>query len=121
MPEAAKKKKCPDCDYCQMCSESRCRLCRNDKTCCMKSQLGSAFTYGEYREWQKKRAMKKIPVIDVGRCTDCESCLEMCPEVFKRNSETGLIEVADQPDYPEELVDQVISICPADCISWEEI
>ena len=64
MPEAAKKKKCPDCDYCQMCSESRCRLCRNDKTCCRKSQLGSAFTYGEYQEWQQKRAMKKIPVID---------------------------------------------------------
>jgi len=65
--------------------------------------------------------MKKIPVIDIGRCTDCESCLEMCPEVFKRNNETGLIEIADLSDYPEEIVDQVISICPADCISWEEI
>jgi len=64
--------------------------------------------------------MKKIPVIDIGRCTDCESCLEMCPEVFKRNSDTGLIEVADLSDYPEDLIDQVISICPADCISREE-
>ena len=64
--------------------------------------------------------MKKIPVIDIRRCTECESCLEMCPEVFKRNSETGIIEVADLDDYPEELVDQVINICPADCISWEE-
>ena len=64
--------------------------------------------------------MKKIPVIDIRRCTECESCLEMCPEVFKRNSETGIIEVADLDDYPEELVDQVINSCPADCISWEE-
>ena len=64
--------------------------------------------------------MKKIPVIDIRRSTECESCLEMCPEVFKRNSETGIIEVADLDDYPEELVDQVINICPADCISWEE-
>lgn len=121
MPEAAKKQKCPDCDYCQVCSESRCRLCRNDKTCCSKSQLGSAFTYGQYQEWQKKRKMKRIPVIDIGRCTNCDSCLEMCPDVFKRNSETGLIEAADLSDYPEDLVDKVISICPADCISWEEI
>jgi len=121
MPEAAKKQKCPDCDYCQMCSESRCRLCRTDKTCCRRSELGSAFTYGQYQEWQENKSMKKIPVIDIGRCTDCESCLEMCPEVFNRNSETGLIEIADLSDYPEGLIDQVISVCPADCISWEEI
>ncbi len=121
MPETAKKQKCPDCDYCQMCSESRCRLCRNDNTCCRKSELGSAFTYGQYQEWQEKRSMKKIPVIDISRCTDCESCLEICPDVFQRNMETGLIEVADLPDYPEEAVDQAINICPVDCISWEEI
>ena len=85
----------------------------------MKSELGSAFTYGKYQEWQEKRSMKKRPVIDIRCCTDCESCLEMCPEVFKRNGETGLIEIADLAGYPEDLVDQVISICPADCISWE--
>ncbi len=120
MPEAVKKQKCPDCEYCQMCSESRCRLCRNTKTGCKKSQLGTGFTFGEYQEWQKRKAMKKIPVIDIGSCTDCESCLEVCPEVFKRNTETGYIEVIDLPDYPEESVDQAISICPADCISWED-
>lgn len=65
--------------------------------------------------------MKKIPVIDIGKCTDCDSCLELCPEVFIRNGETGYIEVEDLKEYPVELVDQVISICPADCISWEEI
>ena len=73
------------------------------------------------RHGKKNVVMKKIPVIDIGKCTDCESCLEMCPEVFRRNRETGFIEVTDLPHYPEELVDQVISICPADCISWEEI
>ncbi|MFC1839317.1 ferredoxin [Thermodesulfobacteriota bacterium] len=65
--------------------------------------------------------MKKVPVIDIGKCTDCESCLELCPEVFRRNGETGYIEVADLNKYPEELVDQVISVCPADCISWENV
>ena len=65
--------------------------------------------------------MKKIPVIDISRCTDCESCLEICPDVFQRNLETGLIEVADLTGYPEEDVDQAINICPEDCISWEEV
>ena len=73
------------------------------------------------RHGEKRIAMKKIPVIDIGKCTDCESCLAICPEVFRKNKETGLIEVEDLPDYPEELVDQVISMCPTDCISWEEI
>ena len=63
----------------------------------------------------------KIPVIDIGKCTDCESCLEVCPDIFIRNSETGLIEVADLPEYQEEAVLEAISICPADCITWEEV
>ncbi|MBN1833439.1 MAG: ferredoxin [Deltaproteobacteria bacterium] len=29
--------------------------------------------------------MKKIPHIDISECTDCESCLELCPSVFKKN------------------------------------
>ena len=64
--------------------------------------------------------MTKGPVIDGSQCTDCESCLEICPEVFKRNRETGSIEVIDLDEYPEEKIREAISICPADCILWEE-
>ena len=73
--------------------------------------------------WSGKKTgtMKKVPVIDIGKCTDCESCLELCPEVFRRNSETGYIEVTDLDEYPVDLVDQIISICPADCISWDKM
>jgi len=63
--------------------------------------------------------MKKIPQIDISECTDCESCLELCPSVFKKNKETGLIEVADLSDYPEVDIEEAMSMCPADCISWE--
>jgi ferredoxin len=69
---------------------------------------------------EKTGKLKKAPVIDLGRCTDCESCLEVCPEAFRRNSETGLIEVADLSEYPESCVEEAISICPADCIAWED-
>jgi ferredoxin len=64
--------------------------------------------------------MTMRPAIDQRPCTDCESCLELCPEVFARNPETGLIEVVDLTDYPEEEIQAVMSMCPADCISWEE-
>ena len=62
---------------------------------------------------------RKIPVIDPSRCTECESCLAVCPEVFRKNGRTGLLEVVDLPRYPKDRVDEAIVICPADCISWE--
>jgi ferredoxin len=62
---------------------------------------------------------KRIPVIDLAECTDCESCLSLRPDVFKRNPDTGRIEVEDLPDYPENEIEQVMSMCPGDCITWQ--
>jgi len=61
----------------------------------------------------------KVPVIDLGLCTQCEGCLAVCPQVFQMNQATAMIEVADLADYPEACVDEAIKICPADCIAWE--
>ena len=63
--------------------------------------------------------MRMIPSIDLGQCTDCGSCVEICPEVFRKNSETGYIEIVSLYEYPEDCVQEAISICPTDCISWE--
>lgn len=65
--------------------------------------------------------MKKTPRIDMSECTDCESCLELCPSVFKKNKETGLIQVVDLSEYPEDDIEEAMSVCPADCISWENV
>jgi ferredoxin len=43
----------------------------------------------------------------------------MAPTVFRLN-DSGLVEVIDLPEYPEEEVDEVIKNCPCDCIKWEE-
>jgi ferredoxin len=64
--------------------------------------------------------MRNAPVIDVSECSDCETCLELCPTVFVRNKETGFIEIRDLEDYPQTAVVEVISYCPRDCISLEE-
>ena len=139
MPLKPKKEKCPDCEQCQLCSESRCRLCRGERCKQKTSELGSSFTYGEYLAWKNKRTsetnqadvpggtepmglregLKKIPVMDRWECTDCESCISLRPDIFKRNQDTGCIEVAELPDYPEDEIEQVVSLCPGDCISWQ--
>lgn len=63
---------------------------------------------------------KKHPVIDIGRCTLCEGCLEVAPTVFRLIKSFGYIEVIESDEYPEKEVDEAIKICPADCIEWEE-
>jgi ferredoxin len=140
VPQTQQKEKCPDCDQCQLCSESRCRLCRGEHCKRGVCELGSSFTYGDYLAWKEKKASgacgryatsgsetmkpkempKKIPVIDLAECTDCESCISLQPDVFKRNPDTGRIEVEDLPDYPENEIEQVMSMCPGDCIAWHQ-
>lgn len=51
---------------------------------------------------QGARSMKKISRIDINECADCESCLELCPSVFRKNKDAGLIEVTDLSEYPED-------------------
>ncbi len=63
--------------------------------------------------------MARRPVLDLSECTDCDGCIEVCPEVFKRNP-VGYIEVAELDVYPETCVEDAVRTCPADCIAWEE-
>ena len=64
--------------------------------------------------------MAKVPVIDLGECTDCESCIALCPAAFQRNRETGRIEVRQTGEYSEGEIEEAMAMCPADCITWEE-
>ena len=63
--------------------------------------------------------MKK-PVIDIGLCSLCMGCVELYPEIFSLNDDTGYIQVEDLLSYSEEKVLEAIKYCPEDCISWEE-
>lgn len=58
------------------------------------------------------------PIVDIVACTQCMGCVEVCPEVFRLNSDTGYIEVAILETYPEAQVDEAIKYCPEDCIVW---
>jgi ferredoxin len=60
----------------------------------------------------------KRPVVDIGACSLCGGCIEVCPEVFRLN-DAGYIEVAELDEYPADAVDEAIMYCPEDCIAWE--
>ena len=62
--------------------------------------------------------MKK-PDIDIGACSLCMGCVEICPEVFRLN-DAGYIEIIDLQEYSEKDIDEAIMLCPEDCISWIE-
>ena len=57
--ESRNREQCPDCEQCQGCSESRCRMCKKGghKTCT--SGLGPSMTYGQYLEWKQRQESKK--------------------------------------------------------------
>jgi len=60
----------------------------------------------------------KQPVVELSECIRCGVCEEVCPEVFHL-TDAGYVAVAELSRYPEELVDEAIKHCPADCIYWE--
>lgn len=65
--------------------------------------------------------MSKVPALERSGCTDCESCIELCPGVFRRNKDTGCIDVADLVDYPEDAIQEAMAFCPGHCITWQEL
>jgi hypothetical protein len=46
---ATKKRPCPDCNFCQWCSDDRCRICRGEKGC-GKKKLSSAEQIALYEQ-----------------------------------------------------------------------
>ena len=50
---------CPDCLFCQGCSETRCRVCRDEGHGHGHPELGRGFTLGAYEAWKRKRYREK--------------------------------------------------------------
>lgn len=57
-------------------------------------------------------------VINLEECLGCETCVELCPEVFKMD-EDGEKAVVINPDSDLECVEEAIDSCPVEAISKE--
>ena len=55
-------------------------------------------------------------VIDRDECLGCETCVELCPAVFKMDDD-GEKAVVIAPDSDLECVEEAIDSCPVEAIS----
>ena len=64
--------------------------------------------------------MARQVYVDWDECIGCESCVEICPEVFSMNEEAGKAEVILAEGGPEDQIEEAMDICPVQCIHWRE-
>jgi ferredoxin len=64
--------------------------------------------------------MSKKVIIDTDECIGCESCVELCPEVFEFDEETEKAKVIKAKGGSEDCIEEAIETCPVECIFWEE-
>jgi ferredoxin len=64
--------------------------------------------------------MGKRVVIDDDECVGCESCVELCPDIFGLNEDTEKAEVLKPEGGDEDCIEEAIESCPVECIDWEE-
>ncbi len=63
--------------------------------------------------------MAKVVEIDEEECVGCETCVELCPDIFGFNEddEKAYVKLAEGGD--EDCIEEAMGSCPAECISYE--
>lgn len=64
--------------------------------------------------------MSRQVVLDEECCLGCETCVELCPEVFAMDSEKEKAYVITGAAGDEACIEEAMASCPAECISWED-
>jgi ferredoxin len=57
---------------------------------------------------------------DTEECIGCESCVELCSDVFAFNEEEEKAEVIMPEGGPEDCIEEAMDTCPVECIHWED-
>lgn len=64
--------------------------------------------------------MSKTVYIETDECIGCESCVELCPEVFEFDEDSEKAKVILPEGGDEECIEEAISACPVECIHWAD-
>lgn len=64
--------------------------------------------------------MSKQVQIDQDECVGCQSCVELCPEIFQMGpgEEKAMVMKPEVGADQEACVAEAIDTCPVSCISW---
>ena len=63
--------------------------------------------------------MAKQVVIDTEECIGCETCVELCPEIFAFDEDTEKAVVIKPEGGDEDCIEEAVGSCPATCITYE--
>ncbi len=63
--------------------------------------------------------MSKKVAIDQEECVGCETCVELCPEVFGFDDNEEKAYVIKEEGGDEACIDEAVGSCPASCITNE--
>ena len=58
--------------------------------------------------------------IDEDECVGCESCVDLCPEVFEMDEDAEKAIVIKPQGGDIECIQEAIDTCPTECIEWED-
>lgn len=64
--------------------------------------------------------MSKRVIIDTEECIGCQSCVELCPEIFEFDEEQEKASVILPEGGDENCIEEAMSTCPVECIHWEQ-
>ena len=63
--------------------------------------------------------MAKRVFLDTDECIGCESCVELCPDVFEFDVDSEKALVITPEGGPEDCIEEAIETCPVECIHWD--
>ena len=59
-------------------------------------------------------------IIDEDVCIGCETCVELCPEIFRMDPLPEKAEVILPEGGSVDCIEEAMEACPVSCIRWEE-